>query len=159
MLEELERRGLAQNTIVLYTTDHGIVFPFAKCNLTDAGIGTAMLLRYPGNPSAGKAVDGLTSHLNVFPTLCALLDLPKPGCLQSVSLMPLLEGRTGEVRRKVFAEATYHTFYEPARAICTTRYKYIRRYDPCPRYALADIDNSLSKNLLLDNGLEQEASP
>src|ERR1051326_7838267 len=48
VLESLERAGLAANTLVISTTDHGIAFPRLKCNLTDSGWGVSLIMRGPG---------------------------------------------------------------------------------------------------------------
>ncbi len=154
VLDEIDRLGLGDDTVVLYTTDHGIAFPWMKCTLYDTGIGTAMMLRYPGNPAAGKAIDALTSHIDVFPTLCDLLGISKPDWLQGVSLRPLLEGTAPAVREQIFAEVVYHASYEPQLAVRTDRYKYIRRMNPeHTTPALANVDNSPSKDYLMAHGL------
>lgn len=156
LLDEVYRLELEKDTVILYTTDHGIAFPLMKCNLYDSGIGTALMLRYPGNSSAGTVTDALTSHLDVFPTLCDLLGLEKPEWLQGKSLLPLLRKETGSVNDAVFAEVTYHASYEPHRAVRTDRFKYIRRFNPDHTVpALANIDNSPSKDYMLTRGLKE----
>lgn len=156
VLEEIYRLGLDQNSIIFYTTDHGMAFPLMKCNLYDSGIGTAMMLRYPGNPSAGEATDALTSHLDVFPTLCDLMGLEKPEWLQGHSLLPLIQKEADKVNEAVFAEVTYHASYEPHRAVRTDRYKYIRRFNPDHTVpALANVDNSPSKDYMRSQGFDQ----
>ena len=52
VLEALERNGLADNTLVISTTDHGLAFPLMKCNLTDSGWGVSLIMRGPGAASA-----------------------------------------------------------------------------------------------------------
>lgn len=154
VLEEIYRLHLEDDMVILYTTDHGIAFPWMKCTLYDSGIGTALMIRYPGNPSAGTAPDALTSHLDIFPTLCDLLGLSKPGWLQGKSLLPILENKVDEVNEAVFAQVNYHASYEPQIAVRTKRYKYIRRFDPeHPVPALANMDNSPSKAYLMEHAL------
>ena len=69
VLEALERNGLAENTLIICTTDHGIAFPGMKCHLTDRGIGVLLILRGPQIPT-GKVCDALVSQIDIFPTLC-----------------------------------------------------------------------------------------
>ncbi|QQO08475.1 sulfatase family protein [Breznakiella homolactica] len=158
VLDEIRRLGLDKDSVIFYTTDHGIAFPFMKCNLYDSGIGTALMIRYPGNPSAGAAKDSLTSHLDVFPTVCDLLGVPKPEWLQGKSLLPILENKSDEVNDRIFAEVTYHASYDPQRAVRTKRYKYIRRFNPEHTVpVLANIDNSPSKEYMLSAGLAEMA--
>ena len=62
ILAALDDAGLAENTLVLYTTDHGIAFPGMKCNLTGHGIGVALILPRPRRffGRAGLRCAGLT---------------------------------------------------------------------------------------------------
>ena len=69
VLNAIDRAGLADNTLVISTTDHGIAFPMMKCNLTDHGIGVLLIMRGPGF-SGGKVIDGMVSQIDLFPTLC-----------------------------------------------------------------------------------------
>ncbi|MDD3242101.1 MAG: sulfatase [Eubacteriales bacterium] len=153
VLRALDEAGLRENTVVLSTTDHGIAMPFMKCSLYDTGIGVSLMLRYPGNPSAGKATDALVSHLDVFPTLCDLAGIPKPEWLQGQSLLPVLKDTDAKVNEEIFGEVTYHAAYEPARCTRTQRYKLIRYYDFHNGYVPANIDASPAKDLLLSCGL------
>jgi arylsulfatase A-like enzyme len=45
-------------------------------------------------------------------------------------MLPLLSGKAASIREEVFAEMTYHGHYEPQRCVRTSRYKYIKRYEP-----------------------------
>ena len=152
ILDELQAQGLEEETIVLYTTDHGIAFPHMKCTLYDTGIGVSMIIKYSGNKSKGKACDALVSQVDVYPTLCDLAGIPRPSWLAGRSLVPVLEGEAAEVNEAVFSEVTYHASVEPQRCVRTKRYKYIRRYAG-NRYAPANIDSGYSKDYLLDQGL------
>lgn len=153
VLEELDRLGLTDDTLILYTTDHGIAFPHMKCNLFDTGTGISLIMKYKNNPSAGKVKDGLVSHVDIYPTLCDMLGVPKPEWLTGHSLLPLLNNETDEVNDAVFSEVTYHAAAEPQRCVRTKRYKYIRRYGLTEGYVPANIDEGGSKTLLMENGL------
>ena len=61
-----------------------------KCNLYDTGIGVSLIIKYKGNPSAGKVKDSLVSHVDIYPTLCDMLGIPKPEWMTGTSMMPLL---------------------------------------------------------------------
>lgn len=130
ILDALERNGLADNTLVLLTTDHGLPMPRMKRTLSDGGIGVMMIMRGPGSFQGGRVIDGLVSHVDVFPALCDFLDIPRPDWLQGVSFLPLVEGTTGRTRDHIFAELTYHCDYVPKRGVRSERYKYVRLYDP-----------------------------
>lgn len=152
VLQALRQTGLEQNTLVVFTTDHGPAFPEMKCTLYDTGIGVALILRYPGNPLAGRACDALVSQLDLYPTLCELMGLQPPPWLEGTSLGPLLRGDVDRVRTELFAEVSYHAAYEPMRAVRTQRYKYIRRFGEWTRPVPANTDDGPGKTLLLENG-------
>jgi arylsulfatase A-like enzyme len=152
VLDAVEQAGLADNTLIICTTDHGIAFPGMKCNLTDHGIGVMLIMRGPGGFVGGQVCDAMVSHVDLFPTLCDLLEIPNPPWLQGKSMMPLIRGQASEIHEAIFAEVTYHAAYEPQRAVRTRRYKYIRRYGERTRPVLPNCDDSLSKEVWLTNG-------
>ena len=159
ILDALERNGLAANTLVIGTTDHGIAFPRMKCNLTDSGWGVSLILRGPGPFGGGKVCDAMVSHLDVFPTLCELLEIERPAWLEGRSMLPVLRGEKKEINEEVFAEVNYHASYEPARAVRTQRFKYIRRYAGRATPVLPNCDDGPSKDLWLEYGWRERAVP
>ena len=154
ILQALENTGLAENTLVIMTTDHGLASPRMKCCLTDHGMGVLLMLRGPGF-EGGRTVDGLVSQIDLFPTLCDYLEIPRPDWLEGRSLLPLMDGSQAEVNEEIFAEVTYHAAHEPKRAVRTQRYKYIRRYDTEDTPPMANIDASESKDVMLEYGLRE----
>ncbi|HEV2527057.1 MAG TPA: sulfatase [Thermomicrobiales bacterium] len=159
ILDALETHGLADDTLVIQTTDHGLAFPRMKCTLTAHGIGVLLVLRAPGVIPAGRVVDAMVSHVDVFPTICDLLGLASPGWLQGRSLLPLLDGSAAAVRTETFAEVTYHAAYEPQRSVRTDRWAYIRRYGNRPTPVLPNIDDGPTRDLWLEAGWDREALP
>lgn len=132
--------GLAENTILIFTTDHGIAFPRAKCTLYDAGIATTLILRWPaGGWSGGRTVDQLLSNVDLLPTLLEATSAPAPRNVQGRSFLALLQGRAYEPREEVFAEKTWHNGYDPCRAVRTGRYKFIANFDNTPIEVPTDI--------------------
>lgn len=153
ILEALDENGLVNNTLVILTTDHGLAFPEAKATMYDRGIGVMLIMRGPGGFERGRVVDSLVSHLDVVPTICDVAGIDRPGWLEGASLIPLVNGERDEVRQEVFAEVTYHAAYEPQRAVRTSRYKYMKRFDDGPTgRVLANLDDGLTKELLLGVG-------
>lgn len=154
VMKALEQSGHEEDTILFFTTDHGIAFPHMKCNLQDSGIGISLIFKYPGNPTKGEAIDALVSHLDVYPTLCEMTGLTRPNWLEGRSMLPLFNGEAEQIRDEIFSEVTYHAAYEPMRCIRTDRYKYIYRFDDeYDGVVPSNIDNSRSKQFLLDHGL------
>lgn len=148
----------ADNTIVLFTTDHGPAFPQMKCNLKDFGTHVAFMLDYPGNPARGEVVDALTSHLDVLPTLRDLCGLPADPELSGSSLRPLHEGTADHLHERIFTEVNFHGGSEPMRAVRTERYKLIRRFTDEATPVPSNCDNSASKtfHLRTTGALHQE---
>ncbi len=159
VLQALEASGLAENTLVICTTDHGIAFPGMKCNLTDHGIGVMLIMRGPGGFTGGTICNSLISHIDLFPTICDLLEIDPPAWLQGRSIMPVIRGKTEEINDEIFAEVTYHAAYEPQRAVRTQRWKYIRRFGDRTGPVLPNCDDSPSKKLWMDNGWQQHQVP
>lgn len=145
ILQALDETGLAENTLVICTTDHGIAFPGMKCSLTDHGMGVLLIMRGPGGFNGGKVIDAMVTHLDILPTLYDLLELPLPVEFEGSSLLPLIHTQTTTIHPEVFGEVSYHATYEPQRAVRTERYKYIRRFGPEPHCVLANCDDSSSK--------------
>lgn len=152
VLDGLDDAGLAPDTLVICTTDHGIAFPGMKCNLTDQGMGVMLIMRGPGDFQGGKALDAMVSQVDLFPTICDLAGIRHPRWLEGRSILPLVRGEVREINEQIFGEVTYHAAYEPQRAVRTARWKYIRRFDARTRPVLPNCDDSPSKDLLLQHG-------
>ena len=152
--DALQKHGWLENSLIFFTTDHGIPFPKHKCQLADLGTGVALLVRPPGGGTS-RVCDQLVSHLDVYPTICDYAQVEKPDWLQGASLRGLLEGRKEPVREELFAEVSYHAAYEPKRSVRTDRFKFIRNYELSHHPALANIDGGQTKEWMLQEKLLQ----
>ncbi len=158
VLDALDASGHADETLVMFTADHGIAFPGHKCQLTDRGTGVALMFRLPvamrRQSGAGGVRDQLVSHLDVFPTLCDLAELDHPDWLEGVSLAPVLLGDKGSaVRSEIFSEVTWHAAFEPQRSVRTLTHRLIKRFgDEATRPMPANVDNSPAKSARLNAG-------
>lgn len=158
VLDALLEAGLAENTLVLSTTDHGIAFPDMKCNLTDAGLGVHLVMRGPGGFDGGEVCDALVSQIDIFPTICELLGIDPPEWLEGRSFLPVIEKKKAEVNDAIFAELNFHASYEPLRAVRTKRWKYIRNFGSA-HPVLPNCDDSPSKSVWVDHGWLQHVRP
>jgi arylsulfatase A-like enzyme len=132
ILDAVEANGIGADTWIIFTADHGLPFPRAKSTLYDAGLEAAFILRGPEGHWArgGKVMEGLTSLVDVVPTLESEMGtLDKSNCHGN----PITEE---SCREYVFAEKTYHTGYEPMRAVRSCRHKLIVNFTPGPAFSL-----------------------
>lgn len=157
IVDALKRNNLYENSIIIFTTDHGLALPFNKCNLTDTGIGVSLIMKVPEATSNGKVVDSLVSQIDVFPTLCELLNLNKPDYLEGKSFAESFADNKAFLDEYIFAEVNFHTSYEPVRCVRTKRYKYIKYYDETwNKVNLSNMDESVPKDFLMNNGLKEK---
>ena len=144
-LAALDASPHAQNTLVIFTTDHGAAFPRAKSTLYDSGVQVAFIVRPPHTwDLAPGRRSTLTSHLDVAPTLIELAGGDPPHHLMGQSFLTTLRdaSRTNPTRELVL-EKSHHDRYDPIRAIRTDRVKYIRNFRPGPQVPLAlDLEES-----------------
>ena len=140
ILAALDDLGIAQSTCVIFATDHGAAMPRSKCTLYDPGIEVGLLWRWPsGGAVGGRVVPEMVSNVDVAPSLLEALGVAVPSNVQGQSFWPLLtggamdsavaSGRGYRPRAEIFAEKTFHTYYEPMRAIRTGRHKLIVNFE------------------------------
>ena len=152
VLRALDRTGLAERTLVIFTTDHGLPFPGAKATLFDRGLGVSLIVRGPGGFRGGRVEEQLVSHLDIYPTLCDLAGIEHPPYLQGSSLLPLVRGEVDRLHDELFAEITFHAAYEPQRSVRTERYRLIRRFDTLDGPVLPNVDDGPTKDALVELG-------
>ena len=112
VLDELERLGLAERTVVVYTADHGEMMgehgAFRKAVLNyDATVRVPMIIRPPGASRKRMIVEELVGLIDLMPTLCEMAGLDYPDVVQGRSPIPLLEGRQTAWRDVIFSEIGY----------------------------------------------------
>ena len=130
ILDALDQTGLSQHTLVIFSADHGLPMPRAKCTLYDPGISIALIARWPdGGIAAGVAVSELVSNLDVLPTMLEATGLPIPAEVQGSSFLALLRDEPHQVREAIYAEKNFHSYYDPMRCVRTERFKYIRNFE------------------------------
>ena len=119
ILSTLDECGIADNTLVIYTSDNGPWLSYGNHAGTTAGLregkGTAWeggvrvpcLMRWPGHLQKNRVVDSMAATIDIVPTLCELTGAEKPkNKIDGVSLVPLLKGTESESPRD-----TYHYYY------------------------------------------------
>lgn len=135
VLAGLHTLGLERTTLVLVTTDHGLALPRAKCSLYDPGLETALIMRLPVRKwSGGTTVSGLVSNVDVFPTILNAVGMSSSSTLQGRSLCSLLDEEPHDARDCIFAEMTYHDYYDPIRCVRTEHNKLIVNFSGAPSF-------------------------
>jgi N-sulfoglucosamine sulfohydrolase len=126
ILAAIAERDDRDDTWIIFTTDHGLAMPRAKATMYDTGLGVALVMRWhAGGLGGGRRLSALVSHVDLVPTVLEGIGLEVPDTLHGRSLWPLLRGERPGHNDAVFAEKTFHTAYEPQRAVRTARYKLI----------------------------------
>jgi len=134
LMTAVQDLGLYENTLVIFTTDHGYAMPRAKCAIYDPGIAVAFMLRLPARAGwhGGLVKDEMISNVDYLPTLLDLLRIPIPENVQGRSFAPLLDGQAYTPRHAIFAEITHHDYYDPRRCIRTETHKLIVNFSSAP---------------------------
>jgi len=159
ILEQLEASGRADNTIVIWTTDHGDGLPRAKRELFDSGIKVPMIIRWPekfrpADAEPGGVSDRLISFVDLAPTFLSLASAPLPDFLQGAAFAGKAEAAP---REYVYAARDrLDKFPDRQRAVRDKRFKYIRSYNQNPGSFRLDFRSNVNtmKELwrLLDAG-------
>jgi N-sulfoglucosamine sulfohydrolase len=148
MLDELDRRHLRDNTLVIFLSDNGPPFPREKGTLYDPGTRTPLLFSWPGVIRAGSVFDaGLVSTVDLAPTILEVAGAAVPETMQGRSFRSMLQDpKSYAGRTYTFSERNWHDCDEHQRAVRTTRFKLIRTdaYTELPLCTAADIGASPS---------------
>ena len=153
-LAELEAEGLADDTIVIWTTDHGDGLPRAKRSIYDSGIRVPMIIRFPDGRDAGAVVDDLISFVDLAPTLLELARAPVPGHMHGRNFL------SDSVAKREYVYAARDRLDElpdKSRAVRDRQYKYIRNYVSrrpffAPLYFRENLSSMAEMRRLLDTG-------
>lgn len=143
LLDGLRALDHDRDTIVIFTTDHGIAMPRAKSCLYDRGMETALLVRLPEGHRAGTQCDHLIQNIDLVPTLLEAAGANPQTSLPGRSFWPLLTGGHYRPHTHLFTERNFHgenrlqgrenefiDRYDPVRAIRTPDFHLIRYFDP-----------------------------
>jgi len=131
LLERLERDGLAKNTIVVISSDHGPLFR-GKQFLYDGGIHIPLMIRFPDGKGAGTVDDRFVSAVDYLPTMCGFAGVRLPaGASQGQDLF----GSGYQPRDHVFVlRDRMDISIDRMRGVRTKQFKYIRNYYPAIPY-------------------------
>lgn len=136
IFDALEQTGMASNTYVILTADHGLAIGehglMGKQNLYDCSIRMPLLISGPGVP-AGKRVDEFVYQHSMYATTCDLAGIPVPKTVEFPSFAPLIRGESQPLHEAIFC---WHRHYQ--RGIRTKTHKLLI-YPQVQRIQLFDI--------------------
>ncbi len=148
ILDYVEDNGLADNTIIVYTSDQGFYLGehgwFDKRFMYEESMSTPLIIRWPDQVKPGSRSTKLVQNLDFAETFLDAAGIAAPEDMQGESLLPLLKGQDTEWR-----DALYYHYYEyPAvhmvkkhYGIKTDRFKLIHFYDDVNEWELYDLEN------------------
>jgi arylsulfatase A-like enzyme len=135
LLESLREQNLSDNTIIVYSSDHGLAMGshglMGKQNLYEDGMKPPLLFAGPGIPRG--ETDALVYLHDIFPTVCELVGASAPSGIDGLSLAPVIRGSAARVRDSLFT-----AYRDSQRAVRDQRWKLIR-YPQINRSQLFDL--------------------
>ncbi len=128
VMDALEEKGYADNTLVMFIIDNGRPFPFAKANTYLFSSKTPWIVRWPGVVSPGR-VDNkhFISGIDYFSTVCEAAGIEAPPKQDGFSFVPLLKGQNQQGRDRVYTQIDWlagRNAY-PMRAVQDDQWLYI----------------------------------
>ncbi len=144
MLAAVEARGQLDNTVVLFTSDHGEMLGdhgmYAKSVMYRPAMDVPLLAAGPGI-AAGRDSDALVELIDVNPTICELAGLPPQENIDAVSFAPLLAGEADGHRSECVSQLTN------CRAVRTATHKLIESFNDAPELYDLSADPDETRNV------------
>ncbi len=123
---------LPQETLFLFSSDHGAQWPFSKWNLYESGVCVPLIVAWPGKVKAGTRTDAMVNWTDLLPTLLEAAGGKAPTDIDGYSFLPVLTGESNSHRESIFtthANDNRMNVY-PSRAVRNERWKYILNLHP-----------------------------
>ncbi|MFT6793501.1 MAG: N-sulfoglucosamine sulfohydrolase [Rubritalea sp.] len=128
LLNILDETGVANNTLVIFLSDNGMAFPFAKTNCYLHSTRTPFLVRWPANIKAGSVEQTqMVSGIDITPTILEVAGLKQPAGMDGRSFLSICQGKQQPARDRVYTQ-----FHQTAakrqyemRTVQTTQFGYI----------------------------------
>jgi len=157
ILERLDELGLAENTLVVFTSDNGPTYTGGvdaayfestaglrglKGSVYEGGIRVPFIARWPGRIAPGSTSDQVSAFWDMMPTFADVVGVPAPDDTDGVSLLPALVGEVTAPRHE-YLYWEYHGLWRGAQAVRSGRWKGVRlggHDDPDARIELYDLE-------------------
>jgi arylsulfatase A-like enzyme len=156
-LDRIKEMGMYDNTLIIYTTDHGEPFGEhgiirkAKPLLYEELVHIPLIIRHPEGIGAGKRFDALIETTEIFPTIMDFLNVPLPGRIHGKSLIPLMSGEVDSIR-----DYAYMGYFRQAWRINDREWSFILNFDANNSTELYNLksDPEEKRNLIAENPQE-----
>jgi len=133
VLDELKKRGLDENTLVVFMGDNGAALLRGKGTLHRLGIHVPLIARYPGHIQPGQVSDALVSGIDIAPTFLSVAGIKIPSEITGKNLLPALEGKPYDGHKYIYAARSAHgqglptntAHFDLGRTVFNTKYKLI----------------------------------
>ena len=147
LVADLEKRGLMDNTVIIYGSDHGLLMGEygmgGKALLYDLASKIPCFIYDPtlDKCQRGRVVDDLVSSLDIPKTILDYAGVKATDFMAGSSLRPLLEGKATDWRKELFLESLYTGRDTPFQeGMRMGKWKYIRMFDAPGKYSEKDVD-------------------
>lgn len=148
LLNYLDEAGLAENTLVVYTSDQGFYLGehgwFDKRYMYEESLRTPLAMRFPASLNIKANTEAMVQNIDYAPTFMDLAGLEVPEDMQGKSLLSLLQGDPSDWRQAIY----YHYYEFPNEhgvkkhyGVRTDRYKLIHFYEDIDTWELYDLEN------------------
>ena len=128
LLSVLDQYQVSEDTLVLFLSDNGMAFPFAKTNCYLNSTRSPWIARWPAKISAGQVdCNHFVSGIDILPTILDIIGLPSPDAIDGSTFYPLLSGRPETSRDHVFTQfhLTSAGRHYPMRCVQNQQFGYI----------------------------------
>jgi arylsulfatase A-like enzyme/Tfp pilus assembly protein PilF len=143
VVEELEKKGLLEKTLIIIVGDHGESLGEHHESghgffIYDATQSVPLIVRIPSSAFQGKVIESQVENVDIMPSLLEFLGLPIPKEVQGRSFLPLIAGKSGGTERLAYSETyypRYHYGWSELKSLRSAKYKFIQ----APRPELYDL--------------------
>lgn len=134
VIDALEELGLRENTIIVFTSDHGYHMGehgyYQKMTLFEDSDRIPLIISYPDQNTKGETTNSLVEMIDFYPTLSELSGIEYPEYVSGKSMLPVLENAGAEIRENAMSQLSTHymRYMKPytGYTIRTQQYRYTR---------------------------------
>ena len=123
--KELKRQGIADNTIIIFTSDNGRPFPRSKTRVYDSGMKTPLIIKWPAKIKPAQKTEALVSIIDLAPTLLQVAGITPGKTFQGRSFVKLFNNPEQDFRNYTFSEHNWHDYEAYERQVHTKQWLYL----------------------------------